>query len=105
VTVSGTGAATFASIAGRLAREPEVDEGTAFHSPGLKARGKIFAMLVRGELVVKLPADRCAELVSAGSARPFESGGRRMREWVSVGEVNTPDWASLADEALAFARR
>lgn len=48
----------FASTAEHLAREPEVEEGSAFYSPGLKVRGKIFAMLVKGELVVKLPAER-----------------------------------------------
>ena len=59
-------------------------------------------MPVGGELVVKLPAKRCAALVASGEARPFESGRRKMREWVSVGVDRQEDLPALADEALAF---
>lgn len=96
---------TFAALREALVREPDVEEGRALHAPGLKARGKLFAMLVEGELVVKLPAERCAELVAAGSGRPFESGRRRMREWVSVSAAEADGWRAYAEEALAFARR
>ena len=99
--------ATFASIAEQLLREPGVSEGTGFGSnPGLNVGGKIFAMLVRDELVVKLPAGRCAELVAGGSARPFERGqGRPMKEWITVGAAGAPEWPALAREALAFVSR
>lgn len=98
---------SFAAIIDRLLREPGVEQGTGFGSnPGLRAGGKIFAMLVRGELVVKLPADRCDDLVAADAARPFERGqGRPLREWVSVGEDVQFDWLHLAREALAFVQR
>lgn len=96
---------TFEAIAARLVADPDVEERTAFTSPGLRVGGKIFAMLVRDELVVKLPAERCAELVATGAGRPFRSGGRSMREWVSVGRSPELEWSSLADEALAFVRR
>jgi hypothetical protein len=62
--------------------------------------------VVRGELVVKLPAERCADLVAAGSALPFESGrGRPLRQWVSIPTGDPAEWLALAEEALAFARR
>jgi hypothetical protein len=97
--------AAFDAIAERLLAEPYVDDKRAFHNPCLRARGKIFAMLVDGELVVKLPAARCAELAGAGRGRPFERGqGRPMREWVTVGEPARGDWPALAGEALAFVR-
>lgn len=97
----------FSQIAAQLLGEPGVTEGTGFGSnAGLRVGGKIFAMLVRGELVVKLPAARCAELVAAGSARPFSSGkGRPLREWITVGDSAAADWRELATEALAFVRR
>lgn len=72
--------------------------------PGLRAGRTIFAMLVDGELVVKLPAERCLALIDAGGARPFEVGRRRMREWASVEPGGPHDWPALAREALAFAR-
>ena len=60
-------------------------------------------MLVRGELVLKLPADRCEFLVAADAAVPFDSGqGRPLREWVVVSDEVEPDWLRLAREALAF---
>jgi hypothetical protein len=59
-------------------------------------------MLVDGDLVVKLPAGRCAELVAAGHGRPFTSGGRQMREWVAVPDEHAHDWMRLAEDAYAF---
>ena len=83
-----------------------MSQGTGFGSnPGLRVGGEIFAMLVRGEFVVKLSADRCAELVADGSATPFDSGkGRPMREWIAV-SGREQEWPALAGEALAFVGR
>ncbi len=95
---------SFATISDRLLREPAVEQGTGFGaSPGLRAGGRIFAMLVGDELVLKLPADRCENLVAADAARPFERRpGRPLREWVCVDYEVEPDWLHLAREALAF---
>lgn len=95
--------AAFAAVALRLRDEPGVDTGTGFGSnPGLRVGGKIFAMLVRGELVVKLPAERCAELIGEGSGETFQVGRRQMNEWVSVARVDEAAWLALAREALRF---
>ena len=94
---------TFNEICVRLAQRPGVQQRKAFSSPGLRVGGKVFAMLVRGELVVKLPAERCAELVQAG-ARPFQSGGRPLREWVTIRLADRARWGVLAEEALTNAR-
>jgi len=94
--------ATFEAILARFAGEPDVEQGTGWRSPGLRVRRKIFAMLVEGELVVKLPAERCAELVAAGHGRPFRSGGRQMREWVAVPDDREDEWMQLAEDAYAF---
>jgi hypothetical protein len=93
----------FGAVAAALLREPDVDEGTGFGTnPGLRTGGKIFAMLVDGELVVKLPANRCTDMVAAGSARVFEVGRRRMREWVRVADVDETHWHQLAQQARAY---
>jgi len=99
--------ADFAAIAERLLREEGVSEGTGFGAnAGLRVGGKIFAMLVRGELVVKLPAVRCVELVASGIARPFDRGqGRPLKAWITVSESAAAEWPALASEALAFVRR
>ena len=78
--------------------------GTGFGtSAGLRVSGKIFAMLVRGELVVKLPKDRVDELVDAGAARRFDAGkGRPMKEWASVPASASRRWKGLVEEARGF---
>ena len=98
--------AAFARLAERCAREPQVESGTGFGSaPGLRVGGKIFAMLPHGQLVVKLPPDRCETMVAAGAGRFFAVGRRTMREWIVVEGVDDDAWAALAAEALAFVRR
>ena len=95
----------YTSIAVQLLGEPDVDEGRLFSAHGLRTNGKIFAMLTRGDrITVKLPADRCSELVAAGRGVPFEAGGRQMREWVSLTDPGEGEALGLAREALAFLR-
>ena len=98
--------ARFAAIVAELAGEPDVTEGTGFGKmPGLRTGGKIFAMLVRGRLVVKLPRERVDALLAAGAAERFDPGhGRPMKEWASVAPSANESWADLAAGALAFVR-
>ena len=68
----------------------------------LNVDGKIFAMLVKGKLVVKLPKDRVDELVNAGVGGYFDPGhGRLMKEWIAV-ETGKANWVALAFEAYNF---
>lgn len=81
-----------------------VTGGTGFgNNEGLRISGKIFAMLVGGELVVKLPKDRVDELVDSGVATRFDAGkGRPMKEWASVPPMASRRWKALVEEARAF---
>src|ERR1700733_12367794 len=79
--------------------------GAGFGRSALRYRGKIFAMLVRGRLVVKLAADRVAALVAAGHGGHFDANkGTPMREWFTANPESAITWSDLAAEALAFAR-
>src|SRR4030095_12506882 len=94
----------WAPIAKDQLSERGVTSGTGFGSnEGLRVSGKIFAMLVRGELVVKLPKDRVDELVDAGAARRFDAGkGRPMKEWASVPVSASRRWRGLAAGATSL---
>ena len=98
----------FADLVDRFVGEPGVrlpaEAGPRrFGSQALTVEGSIFAMLTRGELVVKLPAARVAALVDAGTGRPFTAGkGRPMREWVVVTAADEQTRYGLAREALRF---
>ncbi len=79
--------------------------GGGFGRSALRFQGKIFAMLVRGRLVVKLPAGRVDALVVAGEGVRFDANkGTPMREWLSLHPDSAQDWPALAREALEFAR-
>src|SRR3954454_12217581 len=79
--------------------------GRGFGSSALKYRGKIFAMVVRGHLVVKLSKAQVAELVAAGAGRHFDANkGTPMKERVALGEPGDLSWSALAREALEHAR-
>ena len=88
----------------QYASDRRVSSGTGFgSSAGLRVDGRIFAMLVRDELVVKLPARRVADLLSRNEGRRFEAGkGRPMREWICVAQDQAEQWPRLIDEAFEF---
>jgi hypothetical protein len=101
----GSKAALFESLCEEYARRDGVtvpDGGSGFGSNAIKINKSIFAMLVNDQIVVKLPAVRVAQLISAGDGVPFDAGkGKPMKEWVglTVDEAATRD---LVAEALAF---
>lgn len=75
----------------------------AFGSTSLKTNGKIFAMLVKDRLVVKLPAGRVDALVADGVGEPFDPGhGRIQKEWLAVHGSDPAAWLALAVESEAF---
>ncbi len=83
-----------------------IPKGKGFGSSGqLKVKGRIFAMLVRGELVLKLPRGRVEELVAQRHGAHFDAGkGKPMKEWFVVSPTSSKPWAPLAQEAFDFVK-
>jgi hypothetical protein len=78
--------------------------GGGFGSGSLRFQRKIFAMLVRGRLVVKLPKARVDALVDDGRGVRFDANkGTPMKEWFSLDPASELPWLPLAHEALDFA--
>jgi hypothetical protein len=98
--------ALFEGIVRRFRDDPAVTppgQGGKFGAGGLKVDNKLFAMVSKGELVVKLPRERVDELIAEGKGTRFDPGhGRLMKEWVSIAPAHGGDWAALADEAHGF---
>ncbi len=95
-------AALFGALAEPYLSLPDVRSGTGFGgNQGLRRAGKVFAMIVEGSLVVKLPRDHAEAVVAAGHATPFDPGhGRLMREWIAVSVDRPDDWAMLVAQAF-----
>lgn len=80
--------------------------GAGFGRSGITVHNRIFAMLVRGRLVVKLPKARVDALVAAGEGVRFDANkGTPMKEWFSLDPTSPHEWLALAREALEFAGR
>ncbi|MEV7039307.1 hypothetical protein [Amycolatopsis sp. NPDC051061] len=77
-----------------------------FGRTALRVNGRIFAMFVRGQLVLKLPKSRVDELVEERHGVRFDANkGTPMKEWLALDTGSTRPWAELAEEALEFVGR
>lgn len=98
----------FEIVVDRFADRPGItppDAGRGFGRSALRIDGRIFAMLVRGVFVVKLPADRVDALLAAGEGSRFDANkGKPMKEWFAAAPDSSLDWGELAAEALDFVR-
>jgi hypothetical protein len=86
-------------------RQVVVDKGWGAGNTVLKVKGKIFAMTISRDLVVKISKSRAAELVGDGTGTYFDPrhDGRLMKEWIVV-EPAKASWLELAREAHQFVR-
>jgi hypothetical protein len=96
--------ALFWRLAEAFYTDPAVTRSTMMGFPCLRAGGKFFACLERGtgNLVIKLPAARVAELVATRAGLPFAPNGRVFREWVACPVPDEAQWSALLREAKAF---
>ena len=87
-----------------LEGESDVTSAKMFGAAGLRNGAKFFAMLYKGNLVIKLPVDRVEELVKSKKGKLFDPGhGRIMKEWVAIKPSSTrEEWLALAQEASKF---
>lgn len=100
-----TSSADFAPIVDEFAKVRGVTQKKLFSSSDVLAvGGKIFAMLVRGRLVVKLPKARVDAIIASGRGERFDPGhGRLMKEWASI-DGERESWIDLAREAYHYVK-
>ena len=97
----------FNNIASAFIRDPKVSQVRMFGSPGLKISGKVFAFLMKGKFVLKLPKEKVDELVVAKEGKHFghmfaPGNWRPMKEWVEITSDDESVWLKLAQEAKDF---
>jgi hypothetical protein len=102
---SMSAAELFETLCEEFAETPGVTlpgDGRGFGSRALRINRSIFAMLVDGRLVVKLPQDRVTDLINARHGEPFDGGkGTPMKEWVVL-VADEATCRALVQEALGF---
>ena len=98
---SAADAARWDDLTAEFLTKPGVTLQRAFSRVSLMVGGKLFASAGHGGLLIKVSAERVAELIASGQGQPFSTGGNRvMREWVVAAPAT--DWRALAAESMAF---
>lgn len=93
----------FAEVCDRLLAGGQVESGRMLRATGLKTAGKFFAFATKGELVVKLPAERVRMLIASGEGHACEPHeGHPMREWVCLAPADEQACAGYVLEAREF---
>jgi hypothetical protein len=80
-----------------------VSQMKMFGSVGLKVNGKVFAFLMKGKLVLKLPKGRVSDIIASKKGAYFDPGhGRISKEWVAIVPSTKNEWINLTKEAEEF---
>lgn len=95
----------FWDLAEPLIASGVAEEGVLMRSRCLRVGGEFLACpeYTTGDLVVKLPAARVAELIEEGRGLAFAPAKKVFREWVQVPERDQTLWERLLDEGVRFA--
>jgi len=81
----------------------EVNQGRG--SQGLKYRGKLFVMFLKGDLLVKLNPDRVLELASKGAGERYDPGtGAYMMDRILIRQTEKEHWIEYCEESLRHVR-
>lgn len=85
-----------------MAEHPNVVEGTIMSGRCLRVGDEFLALpdYKGAGLVVKLNAERVAELIANGVGQPFAPATRVFKEWVSVPTPDRRRWKALLQEGL-----
>jgi hypothetical protein len=96
--------ALFWDVAQPLLAAGKADEGELMRSRCIRVGKEFLAMpeYRTGDLVVKLPKHRVAELIEAGDGLAFAPAKKVFSEWVQVPVRNESLWTQLLGEGFEF---
>ncbi len=88
---------------------PDVYPGNAFGLPGYYVIGKLFASVFESGLVLKLPEERCKQLIDNEDGFDFFAPlGNKMRQWVHLTKDDPERFGEelgLIEESISFVRK
>lgn len=103
--VSAEAVAAYDAVAAGL-EGAGVTRGRMFGMPCLKLGTKVVAGMYGDAMTFKLPPDPRAKALALAGAEQFDpSGGRPMKEWVSIPLDQSALWSEYAAEALEYVTR
>src|SRR6185436_79590 len=82
-----------APVASAMAKDKSVER---FNANSLRTKGKVFAMVVKERLVLRLPSERGAELVASKKGAFLVMGSKTMKEWTALSPAASRDVGALA---------
>jgi len=96
----------FWAVADEFIVTGRVEEGTMMGHHCLRATpgGGFVATVERssGNLVVKLPEDRVADLIRSGRGLAFAPARKVFKEWVAIPSYDAERWSGLIEESIGF---
>ena len=87
-----------------LAEHRTIEQGRMFASEGLKTGDKFFGFVGKNALIIKVSAERVAELISKGTGQPCDVGRGPMKEWVCLQPTTVARCKGYLVEAFEFAK-
>ena len=95
----------YADVKAHFANDPEVEVLKGRGAQGIKRRGKLFVMFMKGDLIVKLPEQRVNEIIDTGDGEPFDPGtGKPMKNRVLIPARKKDMWIKYSEEAKKHSR-
>jgi hypothetical protein len=83
-----------------FSRENDVIVLSGRGAQGIKRGGKLFVMFMKGDIIVKLPAERVTEIISMGEGASYDPGtGKPMKNWVLIPVSRKDLWIKYIEEA------
>lgn len=95
----------YEELLSHFSENPDVELPKARGAQGLKYRGNMFAMFYKGDLTVKLPGERVADIISSGEGQPHDPGtGKPMKDRVLIPASGRELWIGFCEESLKFVK-
>lgn len=90
----------YAEVRAHFSQVPGVTVNAGRGAQGIKLGGKMFVMFHKGQLLVKLPPARVAEVIASGDGLPHDPGtGKPMKTRVLIPDTKKSLWIAYCEES------